>query len=358
MRIVVAFGGKSVEHQVSIITAYQILKTMIEKHQIIICYVDQEGQLYAKKLKELKDKEQLLMDLHEVELKKDGYIFYLQKRKYRKIKYYFDFVLPLFHGGSGENGSFQGMLQFMNIPYGLSNHLSLACMQDKEMMKHLLQEANIPTLRYFVIHEWEMISKKVEHKLQRLGYPLILKGANLGSSIGIEVVYQKEKILDALKRIYQYDHKVIVENYLEKKKEYHLAIDPHHYSQIELIECEGYYDFKNKYQINKSVKQLPAKIDEIKRNKMIEYGKECLKIFQIDSMVRIDFIEDSNGEIYVNEINGIPGSLAYPLWEASGVSLDQLIETIIIDGMKRYRKQASKKQEWMQEVCIETSKYK
>lgn len=358
MRIVVVFGGKSVEHQVSVITAYQVIKNMIKNYQIIICYVDEEGCLYAKQLKQITSKEQLLTNLHEVELKKDGYLFYLQKNKYRKTKYYFDFVLPLFHGGVGENGSFQGMLQFMNIPYGLSNHLSLACMQDKEMMKHLLQEANIPTLRYFVIHEKDMITQKLEQKLQRLGYPLILKGANLGSSIGIEVIYHKENIIDALKQIYEYDHKVIVENYLETKKEYHLAISPHDYSQIEMIECDGYYDFKNKYQQNKSKKQLPAKIDENKRHKMIEYAKEILKIFQIDSMVRIDFIEDRNGEIYVNEINGIPGSLAYSLWEASGVSMDQLIETIIIDGMKRYRKQASKKLEWKQEINIDANKNK
>ncbi len=358
MRVVVAFGGRSVEHDISIISAMQLMKTMLCDYQIIACYVDYDGNMFACPISQISDKQALFKDLKPVEMHKSNYEYYFVVDHKKRKKWLFDFVIPMFHGTNGEDGCFQGMLQFLNIPYGFSNPLSLACIQDKEMMKHLLQEANIATLRWFVLYEYEVINQKIYDKIQRLGYPIIIKAAHLGSSIGIKIVTKKEQLLDALSEIFQYDHKVIIEPYLETKKEYHMAIFHDYHSKIEEIVCEKYYSFENKYQKDQVKKVLPANINEEKELEMKYYAKECLRIFQIDSMVRIDFIEDEQGNLYVNEINGIPGSCAYQLWEASGIPLSKMIELIIIDGMRRYRKNASKQYQFHHELLLDGIKIK
>ena len=358
MRVALCFGGRSVEHDISVITALQVLKTMLKMYEVIACYVDHDGNMFAKTIKEVCDKNSLLQSLKPVEMNKKNYEYYFQVINKIRQRIYFDFVLPLFHGTYGEDGSFQGLLRFLNIPYGFSDMLSLACMQDKEMMKHLLQEANIPTIRWFVLHEKTILDQKIYEKCNRLGYPLILKAAHLGSSIGIEVVDHQEQLQDKLQAIFKYDDKVIVERFIEHKVEYHMAIFKDDYSQIEAIQENEIYSFEKKYQNKEIKKSLPAKLNNQQIIKMQQYAKLCKEIFQIDSMVRIDFIEDQQGCLYVNEINGIAGSFAYQLWEASGKDLSQMIEMVIIEGLNRYRKYQSKIYKYQSDIEYDGHKIK
>lgn len=348
MNVVVAFGGKSVEHDISILSAIQVIKALKQDH-IIICYEDIHGLMKAKFLKsKLNLKDKLFDDLEDiiwVKRKQGTYI--VSKHWDARV----DFVYPCYHGGNGENGNFSGFLVYMDVPFAFSNALSMACIQDKEIMKQLLQEYNIPTLRWFCLHEFDALDDKLEAKLKRFGYPLIIKGASLGSSIGIRVVNDFESFKQGFKAILVYDDKVIVEQYLSEHYEYQIALlgkeKEYEISTIEMIDSKGIYDFNTKY-ISRDITSL--KVNDKIKIELISIAKLCMEVFQVDGMVRIDFISNKNHDLYVMELNAIAGSYACDLWERKGISLTKVLDKLMMLGLSKFQRNKSKQYHYDSEV--------
>ncbi len=350
MGIVVAFGGKSVEHDISILSAIHVIKSLKETN-IIVCYENQDGMMKAKRLKNKKNlKMTLLHDLKDIIwVKRKNGTYLISKYWEERV----DFVYPCYHGGNGENGAFSGFLTYYDVPFAFADCLTMACIQDKEIMKQLLQEYNIPTLRWFCLHEFDVIDDKLAAKLNRLGYPLILKGASLGSSIAIKVVHDFNAFKQGFQEILVYDHKIIVERYIANHYEYQIALlgknNQFKVSNIEMIETTGVYDFERKY-LKHDVKQL--KVSEKTKEEIIRIAKLCMEVFQVSGMVRIDFIADMNNSLYVMELNAIPGSYACDLWERNGIALSQVLDELKQIGLSKYQIKNSKKLSYQSEVLV------
>ena len=282
-----------------------------------------------------------------------------------KKQHTIDVAFPVVHGTNVEDGSLAGFLQMLDLPFTSCDVLGGALGQDKAVMKDIFKAEGIPMVDYFVIynHDFEDNYKDYFNQAKKIGFPLIAKPANLGSSIGIQVIKNqkdfKEKVLECLK----YDFKVIVEDMITNLKEVNIAVigsnDTCKTSAIEEV-TNGFLDFDKKYQPGKGSKKLGAKADgsktaskgmastfrkvpaDLTKKQEETIKKIAVKVFNIlnsHGCVRIDFmIDKDNSKVYCNEINTIPGSLAFYLWKEVGLDFDKECDELIRNALTRYAK--------------------
>ncbi|HHV39547.1 MAG TPA: D-alanine--D-alanine ligase [Tepidimicrobium sp.] len=343
-------GGESVEHEVSLKSASAIINSLDRsKYNAYPIYITKEGVwcnlgLWNKKIEE---PEELISESSDSIIGSMGKLLTCNYKEGER-----NIVIPALHGTKGEDGTIQGFLELMNIPYVGNEVLSSAVGMDKIVMHDLFERHNIPQTKYIPIkmHKWmedevetySMVEKK-------LSYPLYVKPANLGSSVGINRVENREELEEAFKEAFLYDVKIVVEEeVIAREMQVSVIGNDHPKASLpgEFIMERPFFDYNAKYIDNKIIPVVPARLEP---DVMDEVRKTAVKVFRALNcygLARVDiFITDDN-QIFVNEINTMPGftplSMTPVLWEATdGTTYSQLIEKLIELGFERYEQKKS-----------------
>lgn len=346
----VIFGGKSVEHEISIISAVEAMANIdSNKYKVIPIYIDKNNDWYTgdhlKSILHYRDIDLVKRYAKKVSLVKHGKSFVLESQGLLKRNLFvIDMVLPIGHGSFVEDGSLQGYLNMLGVPFVGSNVLASAIGQDKVIQKDLFKQNGIPVCNYiwFYDYDFEKNKKDVLEKVKTLSYPLYVKPASLGSSIGISVAKDEKELINGIKEAIKYDRKIIVEEKVKNVKETNISVlgnyEKQSVSEIEEINMEdGFYSFKEKYVEGYSKikgKDKKEKSKPLISKEMIEdmksYAIKTFKTVNASGVARVDFlIDDKNKKLYVNEINTIPGDLSSYLWMAKKMSQKELINNLI-----------------------------
>lgn len=357
LNIGVIFGGKSVEHEISIISAIEAMSNIDQnKYKVIPIYIDKDNTWYTgehlKSILHYRDIALVKRYAKKVSLVKRDKSFILESQGFfKKNLFVIDMVLPIGHGAFLEDGSLQGYLNMLGVPFVGSGVLASAIGQDKVIQKQLLEKNNIPVCKYiwFYDFEYEKNKKEVQKKIDTLKYPLYVKPSSLGSSIGITLVKEEKELDKAIKEAIKFDKKVIIEEQVKNVKEANISVlgnyEKQTVSEIEEINTNAeFYSFKEKYvegynKLNKKEEKSKPLISKEMMEDMRKYAVETFKTIGASGVARIDFlIDDKNKKIFVNEINTIPGDLSSYLWMAKKVNEKELIENLIkitIDETKK-----------------------
>lgn len=358
IRVLVAFGGVSVEHEISILSAMQVIAAFDQnKYECIPFYIAKDGRFYSDpSLLILETFQQLETNLSNltpvsIDVQEEQYALILMKHKWIKKRIPFDIVYPVLHGTNGEDGSFQGFLTTLQIPYVGCSVLAGAIGQDKIMMKMILQDRGFPIPAWFYWEKSQPLDQTFLDKTDRFGYPCIIKPSNLGSSIGIEIVNDRDEMLAAMERAFCYDERVIIERRIENLREINCSLLRDHdtirvsvleevFKQDAILSFEDKYvhDTKTKGMVSAS-RMIPANVSSELQLEIQQTAKEVYHVLQSDGVARIDFLlDDVTQQIYVNEINTIPGSLSFYLWEYSGLHFHELLDQTIKQAFFVYQK--------------------
>ena len=363
------FGGRSVENEISVVTANQMMHAMDrEKYNIIPIYITKSGKWYSgealKNVDNYRDTKSLLAQCEEVYVRPvygDTNLYRCNKGFFQKeVLAKLDVVVPALHGTNCEDGTFQGVMEFAGIPYAGCNTLASANGMDKITMKMILKECGIPVIDYcwFSDKEWFDRQATVVDKIEgKLGYPVIVKPANLGSSVGIKAAHNKEELVDAIENAIQFTNRIIIEKYVQKLKEVNCAVLGNYYD-CEASVCEvpvrsgEILSYQDKYMnggtkksqgMQSTVREIPANLPEATTAFIKNAACETFRALSCDGVSRIDFIiDEATGEIFVNEINTIPGSLSFYLWEYSSINFSALVDRLIEIAIRR-QQDANKK---------------
>lgn len=378
-RVGVIFGGETVEHEISVISAVQAMEYMDQnKYEIIPIYIAKDRTWYTGKMlmdiDVYQDFEQLKKYATPVTLYRQNGRFLLQKTKglLRKVVAELDIAFPIVHGNNTEDGSLAGYLQSLDIPFFGPRVLGAALGQDKIVMKQVMAQEGIPTPEYVWFYESEYLEKRNEwnDKIEKLGYPIIVKPATLGSSVGITLVKEKQKIEQAILDAFRYDEKVIVEKVIENLVEVNCSVlgnfEHQETSAIdEMLTKNDFLTYDDKYlgegkkgkgMYSRGMKGqrtakgkgsidriIPARINKEMEQEVKELAIRTFKALNLSGIVRIDFLIDKDtNTIYVNEPNTIPGSLSFYLWEAAGKSYSALLDDAIKLTIKEYKRRSKK----------------
>ena len=357
LNIGVIFGGKSLEHELSIITALQAMDNIdTDKYEIVPIYITKDLKWYSSGCLRYIDSFNNFNLIEKYATKvnlvnKDGR-FVLQtagliKRELKELH----LVIPMVHGRETEDGTIQGYLQMIGIPYVSNNIYSSVICQDKVFSKQLLEFNEIPTVRYvwFFDNEYKRNKEELFKKIDKLDYPLIVKPATLGSSIGIRTVKQKEELDTIINEVLKYDRKVIVEELIDDVLEYNISIlktnDKLYISSIEEIETDlDYLEYNDKcnlenYLNGNIIRNVPAKIPEKMSSEIIELAKKTISFLNNTGLSRVDFLYDKKKKkLYVDEINSIPTCFSHHLWEDANISYKELLNIMINDTIKNVNK--------------------
>ena len=359
------FGCRSVEHEVSIISAVQAMHSVnTEKYDIVPIYVTKDGSmLTSEKMLDIaffRDMKTLTEESSPVTLLKSGndvVMHYLDGGIFKKKKdVIINVAFPVVHGTNCEDGTIQGLLEFLGLPYVGCDILSSAVGMDKAVFKYVLKDAGLPVLDCitFYAKEYALDKDTVLEKIEKeIGYPVIVKPINLGSSVGISKATDRTALLDAIDLAVSFADKILVEHAVTAIREINCSVlgDA---DSCEASVCEEPFmndeilSYEDKYLGGKSGgaskgmaslgRKLPADLPEDKSTEIRTLAKDIFKCIGASGVVRIDFIIDTDtGKVYANEINTIPGSLSFYLWEATGIKYPELLDRLISLAFKRHR---------------------
>lgn len=354
----VIFGGKSAEHDVSIITAHlPIIKALLAsgKYEVIPVYITKDGHWYSdEKMLDLEyfkeNLDQKISKLNPLEIDLNQGFKIIKKDLFpKKIK--IDVVFPAMHGTYGEDGSLMGLLRMANVPFVGCDIFASAVAMDKALTKQVLQSEQIPTVPFvwFTKSDWEKENNSILEKIKKLNWPLFIKPVHLGSSIAITKAKTEEELLNAVEVALHYDDKVLVEESVENLIEVTLPImgneDPEPSIVQRSLSGSEFFDFNEKYisngkktsSVNNASIEMPAKIEEGLINKVTELGIKTYKTLGCEGIARVDFLINNNTkEIFVNEVNTLPGSLYDHNWRKKGISNVDLINKLIDLAEERF----------------------
>lgn len=366
--VAVFFGGRSVEHEISVISASQAMHAINrEKYNVIPVYISKQGKWYTgEKLFDIanyRDMNTLVKNCEEVFMRPEfgDYNLYRAKTKLFGSNIYaaIDVVIPALHGTNGEDGIFEGVLETIGIPYAGCNTVSSANGMDKITMKMILKECGIPVVDYvwFTDKQWykqkDALIEKIENQI---GYPVIVKPANLGSSVGISRATNRESLIESIETAEKYSARIIVEDMVENLKEINCSVlgdcDDYQTSTLEEpIKTGEFLSYEDKYMggtksakgMQTSQKRIPADLSKELTERIQFLAGETFRVLSCHGVSRVDFmVDDDTQNVYVNEINTIPGSLSFYLWEATGIPFDRLMDNLIQLALKRKREQSMK----------------
>ena len=358
-QIGVIFGSRSCEREVAIISAVQLMRHADrEKYEIIPVYISDDGNWYTgDKLTDIQaykpfrpDQKGIIRVFPDLS-SGSGALLTIRKntglfaREKTEIVARIDAYIIVMHGLNGEDGTLQGLMELINVPYTSTGVAGSALGMDKIMMKQFFQGAGLPVLpglsftRSEFSGERGAVLNKVE---EELGFPVFVKPANLGSSIGVSRADDTESLADSLELAFEYDRRVLVEKGLDKPIELNCSVmgydDIVEASPIEMpLNNDEFLDFKDKYLASGGSKGmaslhrvLPAPIEDELKNVIQEMSRTIFRMLDCKGVVRIDYMFDKHSEkLYITEINTIPGSLAFYLWENAGIPYSALIDRMI-----------------------------
>ncbi len=355
IRVAVIFGGKSAEHEVSLQSAKNVIEAIDkEKYEVVLIGIDKEGQWY------LGESSQFL--LHADDPKRIA----LNRASAPKVALipsaeagnelisltgnrslgHIDVVFPVLHGPYGEDGTVQGLLKLFNTPFVGAGVLGSAVGMDKDVMKRLLRDAGVPVPKFLVFHHRELASIDFNEVAAQVGLPLFVKPANLGSSVGIHKVKEQAQFLPALQDAFQYDTKILIEQYIQGREiECSVLGNENPIASIpgEIIPQHEFYSYEAKYIDEHGAKLvIPAKLSSELIHQFQELAIKTYRVLCCEGMARVDFFLRNNREIFVSEINTIPGftkiSMYPKLWEASGIPYSELIDRLIQLALERFER--------------------
>ena len=367
IKVGVIFGGETVEHEVSIITAVQAMNSMdLDKYEVIPIYIAKDRTWYTgNMLKEIdiyKNFDDLKRYAKKVTLcKRDGGYYLVNTNGFfRKDIKELDIAFPIVHGNNAEDGTLQGYLDTIGIPYVGSKVLGAALGQDKVVMKQVFESSNIPVVPYTWFYDSEYLddANKIKKNIKSLGYPVIIKPATLGSSVGITVVKKETEIAEAINEAIKYDTKIVVEKMVPNLVEVNCSVlgNYEHQETSELEEVmsgEEFLTYREKYLGNakggkskgmvSTNRIIPARIDSKVRKEIETISKEAFRVLNLSGVCRIDYLIDKKEKkVYINEPNTIPGSLAFYLWEPTGKKYRELLDDMITLSIKDYKNRCKK----------------
>lgn len=360
------FGCRSVEHEVSIISAVQAMRAANkDKYDIIPIYVSKNGEMYTSPLmfeiEPFRDMKALLEKSEKVTLIKSGRDVVMHSLsegglfKKKKADTVINVAFPVVHGTNCEDGTLQGYLEFLGLPYVGCDVLSSAVGMDKAVFKSVLKDAGLPVLPCITFKargyadDKEAVIAKCE---KEFGYPVIVKPVNLGSSVGISKASDKNALIDAIDLAVSFADTVLVEHAVSAIREINCSVvgDP---DECEASVCEEPFmndevlSYEDKYTSNSKggskgmaslKRKIPADISDEKSEEIRDLAKKIFKAMGASGVCRIDFIIDTETDtVYANEANTIPGSLSFYLWEATGMKYSELIDKLIAIAFRRNR---------------------
>lgn len=360
------YGCRSVEHEVSIISAVQAMRAVDrEKYDITPVYVTKDGEMYTGnclfEIEEYRNLSELLSKCQKVNfLRENGAVVMTEQTKklFQKPKSVrIDVAFPVVHGTNCEDGTIQGFFEYLNLPYVGCDIISSAVGMDKAVFKDVLKSAGLPVLDCICIRAKEYLTDKQKFQdeiEEKIGFPLIIKPVNLGSSVGISKVNTKEQLDDAVMLALSFTDRILAEHAITSLREINCSVlgdadeciasvceEP--FMNDEILSYEDKYmgNSKNGGQSKGMAslgRKIPADLSEEKAEEIRSLACKTFKAIGANGVVRIDFMIDTETDkVYANEINTIPGSLAFYLWEASGVKYPELITRLIDLAFKRQR---------------------
>lgn len=373
IKVGVIFGGESVEHEVSIITAVQAMEFMDkDKYEPIPIYISKDRTWYTgamlKEIDVYKDFSSLKKYAKKVMLvKKDGK-FCLQKTYglFKGVVTDIDIAFPIVHGKGVEDGTLAGMLEQIGIPFVGPKVMGASIGQDKVVQKQLLKANDLPITEYtwFYDYEYRNDSEKIKENVKKLGYPVIVKPALLGSSIGIKVVKEEKDLNEAIEEAIKYDSKILIEKMVQNLLEVDCAVLGNYETQEtsligEMLTDNDFLTFEDKYisggkgkkapskkmsgTVSTSGFEIPASIDEKMKEEIYDISKRAFKALNLSGVTRFDFLVDKKSKkIYVNEPNTIPGCLAFFFFTPTGKEYTQLLDEMITLAIKDYKHEKTK----------------
>ncbi len=370
--IAVFFGGRSTEHEISVISANQAINAFNpDKYEIVPIYISKAGRWYTGRelltLSNYRDLESLLSKVTEVYMRPvfGDFNLYQVKRGFMGkeiIAAKLDLAIPVLHGTNVEDGKFEGVLETIGLPYAGCNTLASANGMDKITMKMILRSEGIPVVDYVWMtdRQWsgnrdEMIAKIED----TLGYPVIVKPADLGSSIGIGAAHDQAQLIDRMNEAAKFSQRLIVEHMVTALREINCSVlgdaDEYETSVLEEpIKAEEILSYGDKYMgggMHAAQKRIPAELPDDVATECRRLAGETFRILSCHGVSRVDLIMDGNTQkVYVNEINTIPGSLSYYLWEAAGLSFESLMDRLVRLALKRHRDSQNKTLSFSQNI--------
>lgn len=372
MQLGVIFGSRSCEREVCIISAVQLMNHVNpDKYDVIPVYISQQGVWYTgDALRKIDTYQNFNPDAGNIQqvwldmTSGSGALLTMRPGKglfgkpEQVVVARLQACVVVMHGLNGEDGTLQGMLELANLPYTSTGVAGSAIGMDKVMMKQFFRGAALPVLPdcWFTRSMWEKDRNGVLTAVEeKLGYPVFVKPANLGSSIGVSRADDREGLEDSLDLAFDYDRRVLVEKGLDRPIELNCSVlgydDAVEASPIEMpIAAEKFLDFKEKYLSSGGSKGmaslhriLPAPIPEELKNRLQTLSCDIFRMMDCKGVVRIDYMWDRNSdEVYITEINTIPGSLAFYLWENAGVKYSQLIDRMVTYALKAHEDKNAK----------------
>ena len=369
--IAVFFGCRSVEHEVSIISAVQAMRAADKnKYDLTPVYVTKDGAMFSSPdmfvIENFRDIDKLLKGAEEVTfIKNSGGVFMhpVNKKMFGGAKdKRIDLAFPIVHGTNCEDGTIAGYFEFLGLPYISCDIISAAVGMDKAVFKDVLKAAGLPVLDCvrFTSREYMLDPAAVSGKIEKeIGFPLIVKPVNLGSSVGISKVKSADELDEAVRLAASFADKILAERAVENLREINCSVlgdadDCAASVCEEPIMHDEILSYKDKYEGGKSKggskgmaslgRKIPADIPEELSKKIKDISCKIFKAIGASGVVRIDYLlDDKTKEVYANEINTIPGSLAFYLWEASGLKYSELIDKLVETAFRRERKRENLK---------------
>ena len=314
-RVAVIYGGRSGEHDISLLSAESVIAGLNpDRYEVVRYLIDKGGRWQPRAIQPEPDANPGI-----------------------------DVVFPVLHGTFGEDGTVQGLLELADLPYVGCNLLSSALAMDKDVMKRVCREKGLPVV------DWIVLDRDAEGDVAaeiatKLLFPIFVKPANLGSSVGISKAHNIDELRAALKTAAEFDRKIVVERGIEGR-EFECAVlgneDPAASVPCEILPSREFYDYEDKYELNLARTELPANLTTEETAEMRRLAVECFKTVGCSGMGRADFLrETATGKLFINEINTIPGFTAismYPkMWEYTGIPFTQLIDRLIELALERH----------------------
>lgn len=373
----VFFGGKSVEHEVSIISALQVMENLdYEKYEVVPVYISKDNRFFTSqmltKIEEFRDLDEVKRLSNEVYFTHENskLLVNLKRGLFKKTIAKIDIVFPVVHGLNVEDGTLEGFLEMYNVPYVGCDVCASAVGMNKIIFKKVLEASKLPVVEYETLNitEFEEDSDQAYEKITRkLSLPIIVKPANLGSSVGIEVIKEKDEFTEKLQNVFQFCDSVLVERCVTNLREINCSVLGNFAEQEvsvleEPIKNDEILSYKDKYMgdgakggklgakgaktgmkmgmkssgMASLSRKIPADLTKSQEDEIYALAKETFRTLNCEGISRIDFIIDGdNNKIYVNEINTIPGSLSFYLWQPKNVAFNELLDKAIRYAIKR-----------------------
>jgi D-alanine-D-alanine ligase len=314
LRVAIIYGGRSGEHEISLKSAESIIAAMDpERYDVQRILITKEGRWQPRPISPEPDGNPGI-----------------------------DVVFPALHGTFGEDGTVQGLLELAGLPYVGGGVLASAASMDKDVMKRLCRERGLPIVDFLVLTRGQFQPEEI---CGHMPFPIFVKPANLGSSVGISKAHNCEELKAALDLAGQFDRKIVVERGIEGR-EFECSVlgndNPVAAIPCEVLPSREFYDYEDKYLLNQAQTVLPADLSPEQTSEMQRLAVECYQAVGCEGMARVDFLlESSTGKFFVNEINTVPGftsiSMFPKMWEASGLPYPKLIDRLIELALERHR---------------------